>query len=94
MAKEIELPAESNGKAGSVVHRFVVYAGPNTESTFLRLMRIMNLIGDPNSRFKMLVNGTSEMGLKLPRGWVFEPGRKFEVDFEFTPAYERKVLFK
>ncbi len=71
-----------------------VYAGPNNSETLGRLLAIVNIIGNPDVKPRMYVEGTSELGLELTRGWVFEEGKRFDVQLRFEPQFQRDVFLK
>jgi hypothetical protein len=92
---EVEIPGGTNKKPGeaSAVSRVVI--GPSGDmSTMKLLVRLSSVLGDPTTKMSMLLQGSAELGVKLPNGWVFEKGKKYEVDLRFHPAVERKVLFQ
>jgi hypothetical protein len=88
------VPAKKGDQAGAAAMELTIFLGPRSEETMDRLLTVYNIIGDPISNLKMVVKGKAEVGLQLPRGWVFEPGRKFEVELVFTPAVQREILLK
>jgi hypothetical protein len=71
-----------------------VLVGPKTEETIDRLTAVYNIIGDPIAMVKMIVKGKAEVGLQLPKGWIFEQGRRLELELIFTPQVQREILMK
>lgn len=69
----------------------VVEVGPDCPDTTIRLIKLFNVMGDPAVNFKMLLKGTSEVGLRGKRGWIYQKG--ISVDFTFNPTIQREVLF-
>ncbi|MGB3975371.1 MAG: hypothetical protein WBM02_00930 [bacterium] len=66
--------------------------GPKNDETTQKLMTLFNIIGNPDVSFTLLLKGTSEVGLKGEKGWLYQTG--FAVEFEFKPKYQRTVLFE
>jgi len=66
--------------------------GPRNEETTQKLIAMFNVIGDPGSQFTLVLEGTSEVGAKTGKGWVYQKG--ITVEFEFQPSIQREVLFK
>jgi len=79
---------------GSALVTLSVAVGPQSPETFNKLIQVVNIVGNPANTPHIGIQGRSEVGMQLPRGWVYEQGRKFEVDLSFTPAIQREVLFK
>lgn len=92
--EEVEIPgATKKDGPGTATTVSKVDLGPSKEvATMARLVRLSSLLGNPQTRLAMLLKGTAEIGVRLPNGWVFEHGKKYEVDLRFTPSVERKVL--
>ncbi len=71
---------------------FVVDMGPANAATVSKMIYLFNLVGAQD--LHMVIRGTAEVGLKLPRGWFYEPGRRFGVELHFRPEMRREVLLK
>jgi hypothetical protein len=71
---------------------FVVDMGPTTSTTVSKMIYLFNLVG--SQELRMVIRGTAEVGLKLPNGWFYEPGRRFGVELHFQPEMRREVLLK
>jgi len=91
--EEILFPASENGIASLVDKKLEVFVGENNINTINRLMNLFNLIGNPDSEFAMILSGTTEVGTKTKRGWLYQGQVKIE-DFVFYPTIQREVLFK
>ena len=59
-----------------------------------KIIRMINIVGDPISTRKITLKGKSEIGLQIDRGWGLEPGRYFEVELSWEPDIQRNVLMK
>ncbi|MCK5876243.1 MAG: hypothetical protein KAG43_01310 [Candidatus Marithrix sp.] len=91
--KEIFFSASENGIASLTEKKLEVFVGENNIDTINRLMNLFNLIGNPDSEFAMLLSGTTEVGTRTKRGWLYQGQIKIE-DFRFYPTIQREVLFK
>ncbi len=89
----IFFPACENGTEKLIEEELDVYVGKNDLDTISRLISMFNLIGNPNSGFAMILSGTTEIGSKARRGWLYQ-GRIEIEDFTFHPTIQREVLFK
>ncbi len=90
---EIFFPASENGIDSLVEKKLEVLVGENNINTINRLMNLFNLIGNPDSEFAMILSGTTEVGTKTKRGWLYQ-GQVTIEDFVFYPTIQREVLFK
>jgi hypothetical protein len=90
---EIEMPgsATNAGKTNKTVR---VLVGDKTDDTRHTVLQLMNVLGDPTAPMTLALQGAAEVGLKLPRGWVFEHGKSYEVDLRFVPAFAREALLQ
>ncbi|MDM8567426.1 hypothetical protein QUF74_17475 [Candidatus Halobeggiatoa sp. HSG11] len=91
--KEILFPASENNVASLTEKKLEVFVGENNINTINRLMNLFNLIGNPDSEFAMILSGTTEVGTKTKRGWLYQGQVEIE-DFVFYPTIQREVLFK
>ena len=91
--EEILFPASENGVASLMEKKLEVFVGENHINTINRLMNLFNLIGNPDSEFAMILSGTTEVGTKTKRGWLYQGKIEIE-DFIFYPTIQREVLFK
>ena len=66
--------------------------GPKDSETLDRLIQLFNIIGDPRNEVKLLLTGTSKVGVRLPRGWMYQEG--ITVEFEFNPTIQRELIFE
>jgi hypothetical protein len=66
--------------------------GPKGSDTMDRLLQLFNVIGDPSNTLNLILEGTGEVGTRLPNGWASQTGIKLEL--EFVPTIQREVLFK
>jgi hypothetical protein len=89
---EVVIPGGSAAHPGTVSATANVVLGPTNEATNVKLVQLFNAVGDPANNTAMLLNGSSELGLKLPNGWLFEQGKRLEVELTFSPTLQRKVL--
>jgi hypothetical protein len=87
-------PGKKGDQSGTAVLELSIYMGPKDHDTMAKLIEVFNIVGDPVRPLKMSIQGKSEVGLQLPRGWFFEQGKKFEVELAFTPAIQREILLK
>ena len=79
---------------GNELMALSVFMGPPGQATVDKLIDVFNLFGDPVLNLKMVIRGKSEVGLQLPKGWVYEQGKKYEVELTFTPAFQREFVLK
>jgi hypothetical protein len=89
-----DFPGKKGDQGGTGAMELVVAVGPNNPETLDRILAMYNIVGDPESNLKMVVKGRAEVGLQLPRGWVFEQGRKVELELNFSPQVQRIILLK
>ncbi|MEN8218153.1 MAG: hypothetical protein ABFS56_17635 [Pseudomonadota bacterium] len=92
-SEELFFPASSDGSEKLKEEMLDVYVGKNDLDTISRLISLFNLIGNPDSEFTMILSGTTEVGTKARRGWIYQ-GRIEIEDFSFHPTIQREVLFK
>ena len=59
-----------------------------------KIIRMINIIGDPNNKLRMTIKGDSEAGLQVARGWVTEKGKKYGIELNWHPQTQREVLMK
>ncbi|MCK5718968.1 MAG: hypothetical protein KAH84_03340 [Thiomargarita sp.] len=90
---EITFPASPNGDEKFTEELLDVYVGKNELPTIARLIQLFNLIGNPDSAFEMILSGTTEIGIRAKRGWIYQGEIEIE-DFVFYPTIQREVLFK
>lgn len=88
------VPGKAADRPGQADGTLNVAVGPNSQATVDKLIEVINIISDPAAPLRISIRGKAEVGLQLPRGWVFEQGRRFEVDLVFTPALQREFLLK
>jgi hypothetical protein len=91
--EEILFPASEIGIVSVIEKKLEVDVGENNINTINRLMNLFNLIGNPDSEFAMILSGTTEVGTKTKRGWLYQGKVEIE-DFVFYPTIQREVLFK
>jgi hypothetical protein len=87
------LPASKNGNLTFKEQKLEVYIGKNDTKTMDRLINIFNIIANPETDFEMIISGTSEVGTKAKRGWIYQGQVEIE-NFTFYPTIQREVLFK
>lgn len=90
---EILFPGIKNSTEKLIEIKLDVYVGKNNLKTLTRLIEMFNLIGNPDSEFTMILSGTTEVGTKAKRGWIYQ-GRIEIEEFAFNPTIQREVLFK
>lgn len=90
--EELVFPAGTEEGPAELTKEMVLKVGPKNEETIQRLISLFNVIGDPASKFTMVLEGTSEVGFKAERGWIYQKG--ITVELEFQPSIQREVLFK
>lgn len=91
---ELEIPGASNRKsAGTAVKGVSIMLGPKDHESTAKMVRLWNVLGDPSAPMILVLKGTAEVGVKLPKGWVFEQGKSYELELRFVPAVQRRVLF-
>ncbi|MDM8568384.1 hypothetical protein QUF50_02485 [Thiotrichales bacterium HSG1] len=91
--QKILFPASKNGVASLIEKKLEVLVGEDNTNDINRLINLFNLIGNPNSEFAMILSGTTEVGTKTKRGWLYQGQVEIE-DFIFYPTIQREVLFK
>jgi hypothetical protein len=87
------LPPSLDGNLTFKEEQLEIYIGKNDTATMDRLIDLFNLIANPESEFQMIVSGTTEVGTKVKRGWVYQGQVEIE-NFTFYPTIQREVLFK
>ena len=92
-SEELVFPASENGKIQLVDEQLNVFVGKNEAETINRLIQLFNLLGDPDAEFEMILSGTTEVGTRTKRGWIYQGKVELE-DFIFNPTIQREVLFK
>ena len=92
---EIEIPGTGNGNSAGQANKPVrVSVGDNSDATRDTILQLMNVLGDPAAPMTLALQGAAEVGLKLPRGWVFEHGKSYDVDLRFVPTIMREALIR
>ena len=92
LVEELVFPAGTAEEPAEPTKEMVLTVGPKNDETVSRLISLFNVIGDPASKFTMVLEGTSEVGFKAERGWIYQKG--ITVELEFQPSIQREVLFK
>ena len=59
-----------------------------------KIIRMINIIGDPDNRLRMTIKGDSEVALQVNRGWVTEKGKQYGVELNWHPQTQREVFMK
>jgi len=72
--------------------KFVILSVPKI--SIEKIVRMINIIGNPENKLRMTLNGDSEVGLQVGRGWATEKGRKYTVELNWQPQVQREVLMK
>ena len=89
---EIVIPGRGeDGHPGIVEAKLNMTIGPKNEETFGLMIRLFNIVGNPENTLAMMLDGTGEVGTKTKRGWVYQTGLRAEL--EFRPTIQREVLF-
>jgi hypothetical protein len=94
---ELVFPAATKGEGDALtpselVKELEIKVGPKDDETIQKLISMFNLIGDPATAFTLMLEGTSEVGAKGEKGWIYQKG--ITVELEFQPSIQREVLFK
>jgi hypothetical protein len=92
-SEELVFPASKDGNIQLVDEKLNVFVGKNEAKTIERLIQLFNLLGDPDAEFEMILSGTTEVGTRTKRGWIYQGKVELE-DFIFNPTIQREVLFK
>jgi carboxylesterase type B len=92
-SEELFFPASEDGTEKLKEEMLDVYVGKNDLNTMTRLISLFNLVGNPEAEFTMILSGTTDVGTKAKRGWLYQ-GRIEIEDFTFHPTIQREVLFK
>ncbi|WP_069472123.1 hypothetical protein [Candidatus Marithrix sp. Canyon 246] len=87
------LPPSKNGNLTFKEQKLEVYIGKNDTKTMDRLIDLFNVIANPETDFEMIISGTTEVGTKAKRGWIYQGQVEIE-NFTFYPTIQREVLFK
>ena len=66
--------------------------GRESEPTLERLMRVNNIMGDPDSGLRMTLRGEAEFGAQTANGWISH--RNVAVELEFKPRVTNEVLIE
>jgi len=91
--EELVFPASEDGNEKLNEEILDVYVGKNEADTITRLIKLFNLIANPDSEFEMILSGTTIVGTRARRGWIYQGSIEIE-DFVFYPTIQREVLFK
>lgn len=94
---ELVFPAATKGEGDALtpselVQEMEIKVGPKDDETIAKLIAMFNVIGDPGTAFTLMLEGTSEVGAKSEKGWIYQKG--ITVELEFQPSIQREVLFK
>jgi hypothetical protein len=89
----LSFPASKDGTERLKEESLDVFVGKNNLDTLNRLIQLFNLIGNPDLEFTMILSGTTEVGTKAKRGWIYQGEVEIEA-FTFHPTIQREVLFK
>lgn len=92
-SEELFFSASQDGNDRLIEEKLEVFVGKNNVDTITRLIQLFNLIGNPDSEFAMILSGTTEVGTKAKRGWIYQGEVEIE-EFTFHPTIQREVLFK
>lgn len=92
-SEELLFPASETGREKLIEEKLDIFVGKNDADTMTRLIQLFNLLGNPDSEFEMILSGTTEIGTRAKRGWIYQ-GRIEIEDFIFYPTIQREVLFK
>lgn len=92
-SEELIFPASEAGSEKLIEEKLDVFVGKNEADTINRLIQLFNLIGNPDSEFEMILSGSTKIGTRAKRGWIYQ-GRVEIEDFIFYPTIQREVLFK
>lgn len=84
----LEIPGASANTAGTTNQTIRVCVGRKCDATSSTVMRLMNVLADPDAPRTLALEGSAEVGIKLPRGWLFEAGKRYEVDLRFVPTIQ------
>lgn len=88
LVSSLEIPGASANGAGTTNQTLRVCVGRKCDATSATVMRLMNVLADPDAPRTLALEGSAEVGVKLPRGWLFEAGKRYEVDLRFVPAIQ------
>jgi hypothetical protein len=92
---ELIFPASEEGDEKLQDEKLDVLVGQNNVETISRLIKLFNLIGDPDADFSMILSGSAKVGMQAKRGGWMSPAGKMNIeDFVFHPTIQREVLFK
>jgi carboxylesterase type B len=92
-SEEMLFPASKKGLEKLTEETLNVFVGKNEINTINRLIQLFNLIANPDAEFTMRLSGTTEVGTKAKRGWIYQGEVEIE-EFTFHPTIQREVLFK
>jgi len=92
-SEEMLFPASKDGIETLTEETLNVFVGKNEIDTINRLIQLFNLIGNPDAEFTMRLSGTTEVGTRARRGWIYQGEIEIE-EFTFHPTIQREVLFK
>ncbi len=70
----------------------MVEAGDKSQETLKRLFAVFNAVSNPAIVPTVFLTGTSDVGFRDRRGWIYE--NEFEIDFMFRPEVKRRFLMK
>ena len=84
---DLEVPANTTTDV-----TLMVEAGDKGQETLKRLFAVFNTVSNPAIVPTVFLAGTSDVGFRDRRGWVYE--NKFEIDFMFRPEVKRRFLMK
>ncbi len=84
----LEVPGASPNGAGTTNQTIRVCVGRKCDATSATVVRLMNVLTDPDAPRTLVLKGSAEVGLKLSHGWLFEEGKRYRVDLRFVPAIQ------
>ena len=84
---DLEVPANTTTDL-----TLMVEAGDKGQETLKRLFAVFNAVSNPAIVPTVFLAGTSDVGFRDRRGWIYE--NEFEIDFMFRPEVKRRFLMK
>jgi hypothetical protein len=88
------MPGKAGKEPGQSDLSMTIGLGPQSQATVQKILQIINIIGNPGANLKISIRGKSEVGMQLPRGWVYEQGKRMEIELVFTPSMQREWVLK
>ena len=83
-----ELVIPANNKQSYSLDLFVGYGA----DAIGRILQVFNIVGNPDIKPIMTLEGESDFGIQSKRGWI--SSKSLSIEWDFTPKLQNEVLFQ